>query len=535
MARRFYFVPSVGGLLLVGLLSLLYPVALWLLVIVVPWIVIGIHDIYFSRHNVLTNYPVLGHLRYAMEFISPEIRQYFIESNENGKPYNRIQRHLIKARAEGLEATQPFGTQLDIMEVGYKRANHSLAPKVVDHEEGRVEVGGPDCGKPYKASRLNISAMSFGALSPNAVHALNAGAKLGGFAQNTGEGGLSPYHLAGGGDIIWQIGTGYFGCRTPEGRFDRDGFAENASRDVVKMIEIKLSQGAKPAHGGVLPGAKVNAEIARIRGVPVGKDVISPPAHSEFSTPAGLLEFVQDLRKITGGKPVGFKLCIGNRNEFMGICKAMLETGILPDFITVDGAEGGTGAAPLEFTDRLGVPIDEGLAFVHNCLVGIDKRDRIRIIASGKVISGFDIVQKLALGADMCNMARPMMFAVGCIQAVRCNTNDCPTGVATQDRTRAQAVNVDLRQHHVTRFHGATMASFLDLVGALGLTSPDQLGPEHIYRRTGNETELPFDQIYPFLNSGDLLGDDVPTAYRQDWDRASATSFTGQGGQTSTS
>lgn len=525
MARRFYFISSAFGIIFVALLSAAYPAALWLLIFLVPWILIGIYDLYFSPHNVLTNYPVIGHLRYAMEFISPEIRQYFIESDESGKPYNRIERNLIKARAEGLEQTRPFGTQLDIMSAGYSRANHSLAPTTVDRKESRVMVGSPECKQPYHASRLNISAMSFGALSANAIHALNAGAKLGEFAHNTGEGGLSPYHLAGGGDIIWQIGTGYFGCRTGDGNFDRDKFVENANRDVVKMIEIKLSQGAKPAHGGVLPGAKVNAEIASIRGVPVGRDVISPPAHTAFSSPTGLLEFVRELRTLTGGKPIGFKLCIGRRSEFMAICKAMIETGITTDFITVDGAEGGTGAAPLEFTDRLGVPIDEGLTFVHNCLTGIGKRDEIRIIASAKIISGFDMLQKVALGADMCNMARPMMFAIGCIQAVRCNTNDCPTGVATQNRTRARAVDVDRRRHHVAGFHDATMESFLDLVGALGLNSPEGLEPDCIYRRVGNETEAPFDRIYSFLEKGDLLGADIPTDYRDDWNMADASSF----------
>ena len=527
MARKFFFLSSFAGVLLILLFSTIWPKAIWLLIFAALWVLIGVYDLFYSRHNVLRNYPVIGHLRYALEFISPEIRQYFIETNEDGKPYNRLQRHLIKSRADGKEDTQPFGTQQELMHSGYTRASHSLAPKEINRQEKRIMVGGSACSQPYDASRLNISAMSFGALSPNAIHALNAGARLGGFAHNTGEGGISPYHLAGGGDIIWQVGTGYFGCRSETGDFDQEKFAENANRDAVKMIEIKLSQGAKPAHGGILPAPKVNEEIARIRGVPVGRDVISPPAHTAFSTPIELLEFVQKLREICGGKPVGFKLCVGRRSEFMGICKAMHETGILPDFITVDGAEGGTGAAPLEFTDRLGVPIDEGLSFVHNCLVGIEKRHQIRVIASAKIVSGFDMMQKIALGADMCNMARPMMFAIGCIQAVRCNSNDCPTGVATQDPTRAKAVDVEYRKHHVARFHDATMESFLDLVGAMGISSLEKLGPEHVYRRIGDETELPFQKIYKYLEVGELLSKDIPIEYREDWNNSVATSFDG--------
>lgn len=526
LARHVFYIISVVGLLVAGLLSFVSPVAWWLLVAVALWTAIGLYDLHFSKHNILKNYPVIGHLRYAMEFISPEIQQYFIETNENGKPYSRTQRKLIRARAEGTQDTQPFGTQLEVMAAGYLRANHSLAPKVVDPVQGRVMVGTEACRQPYHASRINISAMSFGALSPNAVHALNAGAKLGGFAHNTGEGGLSPYHLAGGGDIIWQIGTGYFGCRIEDGNFDPEKFEKTANLDAVKMVEIKLSQGAKPAHGGVLPAAKVDEEIARIRGVPTGKDVISPPAHSAFSTPTGLLEFVQQLRELTHGKPVGFKLCVGRRSEFMGICKAMVETGILPDFITVDGAEGGTGAAPLEFTDRLGLPIDEALPFVHDCLIGIGVRDKVRIIASAKVVTGFDVVEKIALGADMCNMARPMMFAIGCIQAVRCDTNTCPTGVATQDRKRARAVDVDLRQHDVARFHAATIEAFLDLVGALGLASPGELTRAHVFRRIqGGETEQSYDTLFPEPEPGALLKGNVPKKYDAAWTRASATAF----------
>ncbi|MBO0334746.1 FMN-binding glutamate synthase family protein [Sneathiella sp. CAU 1612] len=525
MARNIFFGISAVGLLLIFLVQFFWPPILHLLWLLVPYILLGLYDMHYANHNVLRNYPVVGHLRYALEFISPEIQQYFIETNESGRPYNRMQRNLVYARAnKGLD-TQPFGTQWDIRDVGYQRASHSLMPKHVAPEKARVLVGGPQCKKPYNASRLNISAMSFGALSPNAIHALNAGAKRGGFAHNTGEGGLSPYHLAGGGDIVWQIGTGYFGCRTAEGNFDPEKFKANANRDVVKMIEIKLSQGAKPAHGGVLPAAKVDEEISRIRGVPMGKDVLSPPAHSAFSSPEGLLQFVEDLRTMTEGKPVGFKLCIGRRSEFMGICKAMLKTGILPDFITVDGAEGGTGAAPLEFSNRLGVPIDEALIFVHNCLVGIGLRKDIRIIASGKVVTGFDLMEKIALGADMCNVARPMMFALGCIQSLRCNTNTCPTGIATQDRIRARAVDVATRQEHVANYHNATIESFRELLGAIGLDDPEDLTPHHIYQRVADHTERATDEIYDYLDERELLSETIRPSYRDDWQSARAEAF----------
>jgi len=498
----------------------------WVLLIAAPYVLIGVYDLYFSSSNVLRNYPVIGHLRYALEFISPEIRQYFIETNRSGRPFDREQRQLVDRRSRGMPDFQPFGTQLDITEVGYNSARHSLAPKSVAQAEARVSVGGAHCKQPYSASRLNVSAMSFGALSPNAIEALNAGANIGGFAHNTGEGGLSKYHLAGGGDIFWQIGTGYFGCRTKDGKFDPAQFKERSRHDAVKMIEIKLSQGAKPSHGGVLPAAKVNREIADARGVPIGEDCFSPPGHSTFSTPHGLLDYVAELRELCGGKPVGFKLCIGRRSEFMGICKAMAESDILPDFITVDGAEGGTGAAPLEFSDRLGMTVNEGLIFVENCLVGIDKRDKIKVIASGKVASGFDLVHKIALGADMCNAARTMLFAIGCIQAVRCNTNTCPSGVATQDPHRMKAVVVDERKHNVADYHRINIESFLDLVGAMGLTSPDQLTPNHIYRRIANETEKTYGQLYRFLEPGHLLrAKKIDENYAEDWAMAKADAF----------
>ncbi|WP_419740123.1 FMN-binding glutamate synthase family protein [Ruegeria sp.] len=448
-----------------------------------------------------------------------------METNESGRPYNRIVRSLIYSRAKGQVDTQAFGTQYDITTVGYHRANHSLAPKHVDESEERIMLGGPQCEKPYSASRLNVSAMSFGALSANAIRALNGGAKDGGFAHNTGEGGLSPHHLAEGGDIIWQIGTGYFGCRTPDGGFDKGKFAEKATTDVVKAIEIKLSQGAKPSHGGVLPAAKVDKEIAEIRGVPEHKDVISPPVHSAFDGPTELLEFVQHLREMAGGKPVGFKLCIGNPSEFMAICKAMLETGILPDFITIDGSEGGTGAAPVEFTNRLGMPLNEALIFVNNCLKGVGLRDKIRIICSGKVATGYDLVEKFALGADICNAARAMMFAVGCIQALHCNTNRCPSGVATQDPVRGRAVNVPQKRQRVHRYHDATLESFRELLGAMGKSTVAELHPRDILRRTADEREHSYAQMHTILEEGALLSDAIPAEFADDWNRASAQHF----------
>jgi glutamate synthase domain-containing protein 2 len=495
-------------------------------VIVLPLLALGIFDIFVSRNNVLHNYPVLGHLRYMLEFISPEIHQYFIETPQSGRPYNREQRSLVNKRADGKPDTSPFGTVLDIGDNGAEFAFHSLSPKQVAEEKGRIVVGGPQCSQPYNASRLNISAMSFGSLSRNAVEAMNMGAKRGNFAHNTGEGGLSPAHLKHGGDIIWQIGTAYFGCRTKDGRFDPDTFRERAAREEVKMIELKLSQGAKPSHGGILPAAKITEEIARIRLVEQGKDCISPPAHPEFSTPRGLLEFIDHMRNLSGGKPTGFKLCLGFRSEFMSICKAMLETGILPDFITVDGAEGGTGAAPLEYSDSIGTPINEALPFVHACLVGIGLRDKIRIIASGKVVTGFDMVTKLALGADMCNVARPMMFAVGCIQARRCNTNTCPTGVATQDEARARALHVEAKHYRVANYHAATMSNFLELTGAMGLDDPDALTSHHIFRRVNDGPALTFAELYDYLEPNALIAPaPTPRSFASDWEAASAEHF----------
>ena len=500
------------------------PGAAWALAVIVPLVALGLYDI-ASRHNVLSNYPVIGHLRYIMEFISPEIRQYFLEDDESGRPFNRQQRDLIKSRAAGGSGTHPFGTEYDVFASGFDFAVHSIAVKQVPKTAERVVVGGPQCRRPYDSSRLNISAMSFGALSSHAVLAMNKGAAMGGFAQDTGEGGLTPYHLEHGADVIWEIGSGYFGCRTRDGRFDDADFREKATNPLVKMIEIKISQGAKPSHGGLLPGAKVNAEIARIREVPEGEDCLSPAAHPEFHTPRGLLAFVERLRTLCDGKPVGFKLCVGRRDEFLGICKAMLATGILPDFITVDGAEGGTGAAPVELSDRLGLTINEALPFVHSALVGCGLRDAVRVIASGKVVTGFDMVHKIAIGADICNVARPMMFAVGCIQALRCHTNNCPTGVATQDQRRARALKIDDRPEHVKRYHRATMDSFIEITGAMGVAHPDQLEPRHILHRMPDQQARDYAQLHDYLPPGALLGGDVPESFARDWAAASAEHF----------
>lgn len=524
MARKLFIATAIISLLAVMLLYWLWPPVIHFLWLIIPYIALGIYDM-SSTHNVLRNYPVIGHLRYMFEFVSPEIKQYFIEDNQSGRPFSREMRSLIYQRAKGDVDTLPFGTQQNITDIGYELAYHSLHPQTVPAAASRITVGNDACRKPYDASRLNISAMSFGAISSNAVEAMNLGAKMGDFLQNTGEGGLTDYHLKHGGGIVWQVATGYFGCRTKDGHFDPEEYQRKACLDNVKMIEIKLSQGAKPSHGGILPAAKVDPQIAGIREVTIGEDCISPPVHSAFSTPTGLMQFVKQLRERSGGKPTGFKLCLGRRSEFLGICKAMLATGITPDFITIDGAEGGTGAAPLEFSNRLGTPIREAIAFAHNCLVGVNLRDKIRLIASGKVVTGFDIVAKIALGADMCNVARPMMFAVGCIQALRCNTNTCPTGVTTQDPRRVQALVVKEKCKHVMRFHQATIKSFLDITGALGVNHPDELQPHHIFRRIRQDIIKHYGEIYHYLRPGDLLAKDIHPYYASDWVAASADHF----------
>ncbi len=488
-------------------------------------IIVGSYDLLQTKHTILRNFPIAGHLRYIFESIRPEIQQYFIMTNTNGRPFNRETRTIVYQRAKKVLDTLPFGTQRNIDQAGYESIRHSLAPTHISEEESRVLVGGADCKQSYSASRLNISAMSFGALSQNAVLALNKGAKLGNFAHNTGEGGLSPYHLAGGGDIIWQLGTANFGARKQDGTLDEELFRQKAANPTVKMIEIKISQGAKPSHGGILPAVKVTPEIAKIRGVNMGEDCMSPPTNPEFSTPKELLQFVTKLRNLSGGKPVGFKLCIGVRSEFLGICKAMLETNVLPDFITVDGAEGGTGAAPMEFSDYLGEMLEDGLVFVRNALVGCGLRDKIRIIASGKVATGFDMIHKLALGADMCNSARGMMFALGCIQSLQCNKNTCPTGVTSQNPRLMRGLVVKDKYVRVANFHQATVTSFLELAGAMGIKHLDNICPHHIYKRNQRDQSVSYDQIHLFLEEGDLLTDEVPLEFKKYWENANADHF----------
>ena len=485
---------------------------------------LGTWDVLQTRHTILRLYPIVGHVRFLMEAIRPEIRQYFIESNTEAAPFDRETRDLVYDRAKGTKGDEPFGTERDVNAIGHEFLRHSLRARFADELAPRVRLGGPDCTQPYDIALLNVSAMSFGALSANAIEALNAGAARGGFAHDTGEGGISPYHLRGGGDLIWEVGSGYFGCRDADGRFDPAKFADRARLAAVKAVSVKLSQGAKPGLGGVLPGAKVSPEIAATRGVPEGRTVVSPPAHSAFSTPLEFAEFIAILRRLSGGKPVGFKLCVGARTEFLSICKGILATGIAPDFIIVDGSEGGTGAAPQEFEDHVGMPLTEGLMLVHNSLVGTGLRDRIKIGASGKVASGVDIVSRVCQGADFTLSARAMMFAVGCIQALRCNTNHCPTGVATQDPARAKALDVADKTTRVFNYQRATVASAAQIVASMGLAGFHELSPAMLNRRVEGQRSRTYAEIYNWLMPGELL-DDPPDSWLSDWIEASAEEF----------
>ncbi|MEU2338383.1 FMN-binding glutamate synthase family protein [Streptomyces sp. NPDC006654] len=500
----------------------------WWLLVAVPALLLallGAWDLLQRRHSVLRNYPVLGHARFLMERIRPELQQYFIERNYDGRPFDRDVRSIVYERAKGTDAEEPYGTERDVYQPGYEFLVPSMAPRAVPKEQPRVRIGGPDCARPYDMALLNVSAMSFGSLSANAVLALNGGAAAGGFAQDTGEGGLSEYHLRPGGDLVWEIGTGYFGCRTPEGDFDPAEFSDKAAHDHVKCVSLKLSQGAKPGIGGVLPGAKVNAEIARVRDVPEGQTVVSPPYHRVFATPRELVRFIARMRELSGGKPAGFKLCVGSRRQFLAVCKAMLEEGTAPDFIVVDGAEGGTGAAPLEFADHVGTPLTEGLLTVHNALVGTGLRDRIRIGASGKIATGTDLVKRMVQGADYGNAARAMMFAVGCIQAQRCHTNTCPTGVTTQDPRRARALHVPDKTARVQRFQEATVASALQIMASMGVTDPAQLRPHMLRRRVDPFTERSYEELYEWLQPGQLLAE-PPASWAADWNAADPDHFT---------
>jgi len=512
--------------ILIFALSFVMPQVLWLFVVLLPIIAVGLSDMLQTKQTIKRLYPILGRFRYLLESFRPEIQQYFVENETNGSPISREFRSLIYQRAKGARDTRPFGTIFDVNRAGYEWVNHSLQPKHLTDFSPRIKFGGEHCTKPYMASPLNISAMSYGALSKNAIMSLNKGAKIGGFSHNTGEGSMSPYHLKHGGDIVWQIGTGYFGCRDESGNFCPTTFQENASKEVVKMIEIKLSQGAKPGHGGILPAAKLTKEISIIRHVPMGQDVVSPPSHSAFSTPIELLQFVAKLRELSAGKPVGFKLCIGRRDEFLAICKAMLETGIKPDFITVDGGEGGTGAAPTEMTNSVGTPIRDALIFVNSALIGVGLRDQIRIIASGKMFTAFHILRAMALGADTVNSARGMMLALGCIQSRTCNTDHCPTGIATQNPSRNKGIVVTEKAQRVANFQHETVKNLVELLGAAGLDNLEDLGPEHINRRVQGTEVKNYAQLYPQLTIGSLLRNDpLPDDWKYHWDKAQASTW----------
>jgi glutamate synthase domain-containing protein 2 len=505
-----------------------WPMLTWLpAILFLVLYAVGVFDLTQRRHAVLRNFPVIGHFRYLLEGIRPEINQYFVESETDGRPFSRELRSVAYQRAKGVRDTRPFGTVRDLYAEGAEWILHSIAAREPDPTPPRIPIGRERCAHPYDAALLNVSAMSYGSLSRNAILALGHGARLGGFAHNTGEGGLTPYHLETGADLVWQLGTGYFGARTPDGHFDAQRFRERATHAHVRMIEIKLSQGAKPGHGGILPAAKVTAEVAAIRGVLPGRDVVSPPAHTAFTTPIGLLEFVTRLRELSGGKPVGIKLCVGRPSEVLAICKAMLETRLGPDFVAVDGAEGGTGAAPLEFSNSVGMPLTEGLIFVDNALRGAGLRDHVKVIASGRIISGFDMARRLALGADLCNSARGMMFALGCIQALRCDRNSCPTGVATQHPDLVAGLHVGDKSERVRRFQQNTVRAFLELIAAAGLAHPDELLPEHVFRRYGDSQVDHYGDLFDWLPAGALLDPQypVPSLYAPHWEQARPDRF----------
>ena len=505
--RYIFYKFSIIVILIEVLFWLFMPAGLWSLVILGPILFLGYRDAFSDNHTVRKNFPVLGNLRYFFESIRPEIMQYFVETDTEGRPLNRIYRNLVYRRAKKVNDTTPFGTQEVVYKSGYEWMAHSM--KALNHSEldlkQKIKIGGDECTKPYGASLMNISAMSYGALSENAVLALNKGAQMGGFYHNTGEGGISRAHLKHGGDLVWQIGTGYFGCRDDSGNFNPKRFQEKAVQENVKMIEIKLSQGAKPGHGGILPAIKNTPVIAKIRGVEPYTTVFSPPTHSTFNDEKGLLNFVRQLRELSGGKPIGFKLCVGSKEEFKAICDAMLETGIKPDFITVDGGEGGTGAAPVEFTNSLGMPLRDGLSFVHDTLRGYGIRKDIRIIASGRVISSFHIVRTIALGADLVNSARGMMLALGCIQALQCNINTCPTGITTQKRQLMKGLNPKDKSVRVFNFQEETVKAFYELIGAAGLKSPCDIRRSHISRRVSLSDVKTYEEIYPSVNEGVFL------------------------------
>ncbi len=528
MRNEFLAFSLISILVIAAIGYFLWPPIWWVMIVLGPIILLGLYDMTQHQHAIMRNFPIFGRGRYVMEDLRPKLYQYFIESDTNGAPISRIFRSVVYQRAKKVLDTTPFGTQLDVYEEGYEWMNHSIGALDAHqlNPDPRTTVGEQLCQQPYSASLFNVSAMSFGSLSKNAIMALSGGAKIGGFAHNTGEGGVSPYHKDPGGDLIYQIGTGYFGARADDGNFSPERFKETASHPHVKMIELKLSQGAKPGHGGILPAKKNTEEIAKIRGVKAGTDVLSPPYHKAFHTPEGLLQLLAQMRELSGGKPVGFKLCIGRRSEFISICKAMVKTGLRPDFIVVDGGEGGTGAAPLEFSNSVGMPFREGLAFAVDTLQGFDLKKDIKVFASGKIITGFHLFRALAIGADATYSARAMMLALGCIQALECNTNKCPTGVATQNPELVAGLAVDDKQVRVANYHKETIESFVELMAAAGLEKPEQINRSHIFRRVSLNEIRRYDQLFPYLEKGCLLKEEsVPSDWKLVWGEASADRF----------
>ncbi|SFB78011.1 FMN-binding glutamate synthase family protein [Tropicimonas isoalkanivorans] len=497
----------------------------WLVPLAVAVVAIGIYDFYQKKWTITRNYPVAGRIRWLFYQLRPYLHSYIVEGDLSGTPYSFDARNLIHARARGETDTHPFGTERHVSDPDYHWVGHSIAPEPRPDESPRVQVGNDQCARPYSASVLNISAMSFGALSANAVRALNIGAKQGGFYHDSGEGGLSKHHLAHGGDLVWELGSGYFGARDEQGNFDSEKFRDGAAHDAVKMTEIKLSQGAKPGHGGMLPAAKVTEEIAEARQVPAHQDCLSPRGHSAFSTPIELMEFAARMRDLSGGKPVGLKLCIGQPHEPFALAKAMLETGIRPDFIVVDGGEGGTGAAPVELSDWVGMPLSEGLVLMRNALVGAGLKDDVRLAASGKVYSGMGLARCLAQGADWCNAARAFMLSIGCVQAQRCHLGTCPTGVTTQNKSRQRGLIPEVQGERAARFHAKTLEALAEIVAAAGFAHPRDLQPHHLMHRVGPERALPMDRVQSFLAEGVLIDAPEDTVYAEWWRAAQADSF----------
>lgn len=525
LSRNLLLVVGLVGTVVVVALGRRHPGLVWLLVLLVPLWALSVVDLTQRHHSLRRNYPVSARFRWFFEWLRPFLRAYIVESDLDGRPYSHDARALVYARAKGDVSAHPFGTELDVYSDEYEWLAHSIAPSRNAPKDTRVRVGNDQCARPYEAARLNISAMSFGALGANAIEALNLGAKQGGFYHDTGEGGLSPYHLKHGGDIVWEVGSGYFGCRDKQGHFDPARFAERAANDAVRMTEIKLSQGAKPGHGGLLPGPKVTAEIAGTRDVPQGEDCLSPPWHTAFSTPIELVEFAAKMRDLSGGKPVGIKLCVGYPHELFAVVKAMRETGIHLDFIVIDGAEGGTGAAPTELSDSVGMPLREGLMLARNALVGTHLKGPVKLAASGKISSGAGIAMNAALGADWCNAARAFMFSLGCVQSMRCHTDMCPTGVATQSPARQRALVVPEKAARVARFQRATLDALHDIVVACGLDSPDQFTPDGLRQRISAVEMRSMDELYPFVEPGELLDGARDERLARWWAQADPASF----------